>query len=77
MAESVIHGKTGLLIPPASAPALRDAMLRLMRNPEAAAEMGKNGREMAIKSFTRMQMMAEYRDLLAQALLPDAKSRSV
>jgi hypothetical protein len=32
---------------------------------------------MAIKSFTRMQMMAEYRDLLAQALLPDAKSRSV
>jgi glycosyltransferase involved in cell wall biosynthesis len=74
MAESVIDGETGLLVPPASAAALRDAMLRFMRDPERAVQMGRNGREMAIKRFTRTQMMTEYRDLLAQSLLPNAKS---
>jgi glycosyltransferase involved in cell wall biosynthesis len=74
MAESVIDGETGLLVPPASAAALRDAMLRFMRDPERAVQMGRNGREMAIQRFTRTQMMTEYRDLLAQSLLPNAKS---
>jgi 4-amino-4-deoxy-L-arabinose transferase-like glycosyltransferase len=44
--EAVENGVTGLLVPKRNGPALAEAILRLMRNPEYAAEMGRKAREL-------------------------------
>jgi len=40
--EAVEHGKTGLLVPPRDPQALADAIIRLLKDPELRAMMGKN-----------------------------------
>ena len=60
MAEAVLHEETGLLVPKRSAEALRDAMVRMIRNPEWARQLGQRGRENAVQQFTRTQMVAKY-----------------
>ena len=42
--DVVVEGETGLYVPPGDVPALRDAIQRLLRQPELAAQMGRNGR---------------------------------
>lgn len=43
-AEIVVNGVTGLLVEPGAPDKLADAVDTLLRNPDAAAEMGRNGR---------------------------------
>jgi glycosyltransferase involved in cell wall biosynthesis len=43
--EAVIHGLTGLLVPPSDAAALRNALARLLGDPALARKMGSAGRE--------------------------------
>jgi glycosyltransferase involved in cell wall biosynthesis len=49
--ETVIHGKNGLLVPPRDAEALYEAMLRFVREPGLAAEMGPASRRLAEEKF--------------------------
>jgi glycosyltransferase involved in cell wall biosynthesis len=44
LAELVVDGETGILIPPRDAAALRDALLRLLGDPELRVRMGTAGR---------------------------------
>jgi mannosyltransferase len=49
---TVDDGKTGLLVPPDDADALAAGLESLMRDPTAAAEMGRRAREKAIAEFS-------------------------
>ena len=69
--DVVRHEWNGLVIPPRSAPALADAVLRLADAPEARATMGTRGREHVRSQFTLDRVAdgyaAIYADLLTEA----------
>jgi glycosyltransferase involved in cell wall biosynthesis len=71
LAESVIDGVTGFLVPPKDAPALAEAIATLVRHPALAAAMGERGREHVARNFslveTARQNEAFYYDLLDSA----------
>src|SRR5579872_2073198 len=72
-AEIVQDGKTGLLVPPEDSSALGEALLRLLRDPGLAANLGKNGREYVASEFS-FQRMIQNTDQLYTELL---RSRGV
>lgn len=49
--EAIAHGANGLLVPPSNPRALALAILRLIRDPELAKEMGRNGRMAVEEKF--------------------------
>ena len=67
-AEAVKRGVSGLIVPPEDAPALANAMLQLLRDPEQARSMGGAGREIVSERFTveamMMQVTTAYGELL-------------
>lgn len=56
--ELVDDGRTGLLVDPGRPEALADALVRLLSNPEEAAELGVAAREEARARFSRERMLA-------------------
>jgi len=71
--EVVQEGKTGLLVPPQDASALAEGILRLLRDPDFAAKLGRNGREFVSSEFTFFRLI-ENTDRLYTELL---RSRGV
>ncbi len=67
-AEIIEDGKTGLLVPPEDSAALSDALLRLLRNSNLAADLGNNGREFVAAEFT-FQRLIEKTDQMYTELL--------
>ena len=67
--EVVISGKTGFTVPPRDVRAAADALLRLLKSPEEAAEMGARGRELVREKFPWRNMsdtlIREYESFLA------------
>jgi len=65
--DAVVHGKTGLLVPPQDPPALAEAVLRLIHSPDEARRMGQAGRDRVKRKFTLKRMIAKteqvYREL--------------
>jgi glycosyltransferase involved in cell wall biosynthesis len=58
--EAIRDGVTGLLVPPADAPALARAMLQLLADPVAARAMGRRAREAAARQFDVHAMVKAY-----------------
>jgi glycosyltransferase involved in cell wall biosynthesis len=58
----------GLLVPPRNAVALADAVAMLLGNEELRYELGRRGRDIAVKEFSAAavtgQTLALYRELL-------------
>jgi glycosyltransferase involved in cell wall biosynthesis len=52
LAETVLHGKTGILVPAADPAAVADALVTLLANPAHAAALGRAGRERVLARFT-------------------------
>jgi glycosyltransferase involved in cell wall biosynthesis len=50
--EIVVHGESGLVVPPGDAEALADALVELASDLPRAAAMGLAGRQRAVESFT-------------------------
>ncbi len=50
--EIISHGVQGYLVPVADAAALAEALLKLLRDPAAGAEMGRRGRELVLSGHT-------------------------
>lgn len=66
--EIIQEGKTGLLVPPQDASTLASAILRLLREPALAAELGRKGREFVAAEFS-FQLMIEKTDQMYTELL--------
>lgn len=58
-----LHEQTGLVVPPADAAALREAMLRLRAQPELARRLGLAARSRFEALFTAERMLAGYHAL--------------
>ncbi len=67
-AEVIQPGKTGLLVPPEDSSALAEAILLLLRDPEFASSLGKNGQEYVASEFS-FKKMIENTDKLYTELL--------
>jgi glycosyltransferase involved in cell wall biosynthesis len=55
--EVVLDGETGLLVPPGNPPALAEAVIALLNDPQRCRRMGEKGRERAEQYFTQEQML--------------------
>jgi len=68
LAESVLDGQTGRLVPPRDGQAIADAVGQILRDPALAQRMGRQGRQRVLEHFTLTQMAAQneayYYDLL-------------
>jgi glycosyltransferase involved in cell wall biosynthesis len=62
------HGETGLVIPPADAPALARAMRQLWENRTQTQQMGENARLRYEAMFTARQMGAAHAQLYAEVM---------
>lgn len=70
-ADVVREGVSGLYVPPGDARALRQAIEHLLRHPEAAARMGRAGRELAEANHT----LDHYVQCVARIVRDSAKPR--
>lgn len=68
--EVVLHGETGLLVPPANSAALAKSIIWMLEHPEAAAEMVKKARQAVCEKFTAQVMARRTEELYRQVLGP-------
>jgi glycosyltransferase involved in cell wall biosynthesis len=66
--EIVVEGETGLLVPMNDADALAEAILRLLRAPEQAKEMGAKGRRRVQERFTIERTTRRMEEVYAQII---------
>jgi len=68
VAEQIVDGETGILVPPKNPGAIADAVLYLLDHPEKARQMGFNGREHVKKYFSLEKCVEKHRELYLKAL---------
>jgi glycosyltransferase involved in cell wall biosynthesis len=66
--EIVIHGETGLLVPPNDEVALAEAVKSLLDNPAQGRAMGQAGRKRVSEQFTARRMAVEVSETLREIL---------
>ena len=66
--DQVIDGETGLLVPPADAGVLANALIDLIGDRQKARDMGERGRERVERDFPIRAMTAAYLDLYEKLL---------
>jgi len=66
--EIVRHNENGLLVPGRDAAALADALGKLIANPDRRLEMGRRGREIAVREFSVEKVVAETLALYGEML---------
>ena len=59
LAESVVDGETGLLVPPRNGRAIADAVAKLTADSPMARDMGLRGRQRVLENFTLTRMAAQ------------------
>ena len=64
--DVVVHGRTGLLVPPRDAGALASSVIKLVENPELRCEFGENARERAELLFDEKLVINDTVDLYKQ-----------
>ena len=70
LAESVLDGVTGILVPPKDPAALVQAIAQFVQAPALAEEMGKQGRARVIQHFTLTQMAQHNESFYYELLYP-------
>lgn len=74
--EVVVHGKTGLTVPPGDPGALAVAIRCLLRNRELRRELGAAGRQWAVLHFDKEQQVSKTQELYLKALHRAAMHRA-
>lgn len=67
--EAVVHGETGLLVPPGDSLSLADAIWSILINKEMGIRLGMAGRKRVEENFSLKEMVKNYEDLFEQILL--------
>jgi phosphatidylinositol alpha-1,6-mannosyltransferase len=62
--EAVLHGKTGLVVNPASSEEVAESVLAILGNPRLAADMGSAGRKWALDNFSEDALSRSLKELL-------------
>jgi glycosyltransferase involved in cell wall biosynthesis len=70
--ETVVHGRTGLLVPPGAPAHLASAVAALLCDRERAERMGRAGRNLAESRFDMHAWVRRLRDLYEEAAEPAA-----
>ncbi|MFF8973588.1 glycosyltransferase family 4 protein [Streptomyces sp. NPDC014995] len=73
--DTVQHGRTGLLVPPADPPALAQAVNELLTDPAARLRMADRGRELALRQFDIAGTVGQVNELYHQALAARGRRR--
>jgi glycosyltransferase involved in cell wall biosynthesis len=60
-----VDGQTGILVDPGDSVALGEAILRMLADPQRAAEMGAAGRARAVQTFSIGRAVDELESLYA------------
>jgi glycosyltransferase involved in cell wall biosynthesis len=68
LSDVVIHGETGLLVPPEDSCALAEALLHLLQNPELRQKMSQNARDLAHRKFGWSAIAAQTRAVYEEVL---------
>jgi glycosyltransferase involved in cell wall biosynthesis len=71
IAEIILDGETGLLVPPGDSEALADACRYLLSHPDIGIEMGKRGRQRVLSEFHPAQFIARHEQLYVDAVRDD------
>lgn len=66
--EIVVHGETGLLVPPGQPKALAEAVVRLLEDPARAGRLGVAGRRRAKDTFSLSQHVGAVEALYSEVL---------
>lgn len=66
--ETVIDGETGYLVPPRDADALAAAILKLLKDPDQAAEMGRRGHNRVSTHFSAHTMTRKIEEIYLELL---------
>lgn len=73
--ELVTHGRTGLLVPPASPGELARAILRLLDDPRLAARLGRQARQEARTRFSMRACVRRYEAAYRRVTRTDSRER--
>jgi glycosyltransferase involved in cell wall biosynthesis len=65
--DIVRHGKTGLLFPQKDPPAIAAAILELLKDPERAERLGRQGRELVETEFSWRHVVGQWEAFYAEA----------
>ena len=77
MPDFVIHGVTGLLVPPNDPLSLRNAISELWNHPETAYQMGLAGRRHAESHFSPAKVMQQMRKAICESYLEFQSKRRI
>jgi len=66
--ELVEDGVTGLIVPPEDSAALSAALLKLLREPDVARQIGQNGREFVVRNFSFERLVRQVDTLYTELL---------
>ncbi|MDD4239526.1 MAG: glycosyltransferase [Desulfotomaculaceae bacterium] len=66
--EVVLHGETGLLVPPANSAVLAKGIIWMLEHPEATAEMTKRASQVVCEKFTAQVMARRTEELYRKVL---------
>jgi phosphatidylinositol alpha-1,6-mannosyltransferase len=75
IADAVLDGETGLLVPPDSPETLADSICRVLTHEEYAERLGRQGRERAIREFS-WDAIADRVDSIMNAVISGKSERS-
>lgn len=66
--ETITHGETGMLVPPATPDRLADAVRELIADPDRAAIIGEQARDSVMQRFSRQASADSFADLYSELL---------